>query len=267
MAYNTIFQRLMNHFPELKHLQLGNSFTQSSPNDELGSPFQPNTFEMNGVMGENYEDAYFQHHHSSVIKQESPWGSEDKASSISTPFTIRKGGETLPDTPCSNFDHQSQGYGDSAPSLRSVSSLTNLSSNGSRGGRKIVKPLVATVYWEEEKSVCYQVKANGIVVSRKESDNYVNGTKLLNVAGMSRGRRDGILKIEKGRRVIRNGSMNLKGVWIPFDRASEIARNEGIKDLLFPLFVDDIGKFYKEKGQGLCEELDGDDDSHENSVA
>lgn len=41
----------------------------------------------------------------------------------------------------------------------------------------------------------------------------INGTKLLNVAGMSRGKRDGILKNERGRIVVKVGAMHLKGVW------------------------------------------------------
>jgi len=41
----------------------------------------------------------------------------------------------------------------------------------------------------------------------------INGTKLLNVAGMSRGKRDGILKSEKVRSVVKVGAMHLKGVW------------------------------------------------------
>lgn len=46
------------------------------------------------------------------------------------------------------------------------------------------------------------------------SDNhFINGTKLLNVAGMTRGRRDGILKSEKTRHVVKIGPMHLKGVW------------------------------------------------------
>jgi hypothetical protein len=46
------------------------------------------------------------------------------------------------------------------------------------------------------------------------SDNHmINGTKLLNVAGMTRGRRDGILKSEKTRHVVKIGPMHLKGVW------------------------------------------------------
>ena len=46
------------------------------------------------------------------------------------------------------------------------------------------------------------------------TDNHmINGTKLLNVAGMTRGRRDGILKSEKTRHVVKIGPMHLKGVW------------------------------------------------------
>lgn len=44
----------------------------------------------------------------------------------------------------------------------------------------------------------------------------INGTKLLNVAGMTRGRRDGILKSEKIRHVVKIGPMHLKGVWYVF---------------------------------------------------
>lgn len=113
------------------------------------------------------------------------------------------------------------------------------------------KPRIATTYWEDEKTICYQVEAQGILVSRREDTNYVNGTKLLNVAGMTRGKRDGILKTEKTKTVVKVGAMNLKGVWIPFDRASEIARNEGIDGLLYPLFVKDLKSFYHEKGSML----------------
>jgi hypothetical protein len=50
--------------------------------------------------------------------------------------------------------------------------------------------------------------------ANKKSDNhFINGTKLLNVAGMTRGRRDGILKSEKVRHVVKIGPMHLKGVW------------------------------------------------------
>ena len=56
-----------------------------------------------------------------------------------------------------------------------------------------------------------EAKASGLTGS---ADNHmINGTKLLNVAGMTRGRRDGILKSEKTRHVVKIGPMHLKGVW------------------------------------------------------
>lgn len=70
----------------------------------------------------------------------------------------------------------------------------------------------------------------------------INGTKLLNVFNYSRGRRDGILKTEKIRKVVKVGPMPLKGVWISFERAIELASKAGMIDHLFPLFVPDIGR-------------------------
>ncbi len=97
------------------------------------------------------------------------------------------------------------------------------------------QPRVTATLWEDEGSLCFQVEAKGICVARREgasfapspdrfagenwlickiSDNHmINGTKLLNVAGMTRGRRDGILKSEKLRHVVKIGPMHLKGVW------------------------------------------------------
>lgn len=104
-------------------------------------------------------------------------------------------------------------------------------------------------------------------------DNHmINGTKLLNVAGMTRGRRDGILKSEKTKHVVKIGPMHLKGVWyiplpitplphslpsippipspkltsqldnrIPYERALEFANKEKITEILYPLFVHNIG--------------------------
>ncbi|KAF4636221.1 hypothetical protein G7Y89_g1872 [Cudoniella acicularis] len=85
------------------------------------------------------------------------------------------------------------------------------------------KPRVTATLWEDE-------------------DNHmINGTKLLNVAGMTRGRRDGILKAEKQKHVVKIGPMHLKGVWIPFERALEFANKEKITEMLYPLFVHNIG--------------------------
>lgn len=92
-----------------------------------------------------------------------------------------------------------------------------------------MKPRVTTTLWEDEGTLCFQVEAKGICVARREGNfpfnflvanildnNMINGTKLLNVAGMSRGKRDGILKSEKARAVVKVGAMHLKGVWYSF---------------------------------------------------
>ena len=49
------------------------------------------------------------------------------------------------------------------------------------------------------------------------------------------------MKIEKVRHVVRIGPMHLKGVWIPFERALDLANKENITDILYPLFVHNIG--------------------------
>ncbi|EFW15684.1 hypothetical protein D8B26_002234 [Coccidioides posadasii str. Silveira] len=104
-----------------------------------------------------------------------------------------------------------------------------------------MKPRVTATLWEDEGTLCFQVEAKGVCVARREDNHMINGTKLLNVAGMTRGRRDGILKSEKVRHVVKIGPMHLKGVWIPFERALEFANKEKITDLLYPLFVHNIG--------------------------
>lgn len=76
-----------------------------------------------------------------------------------------------------------------------------------------MKPRVTATLWEDEGSLCFQVEAKGVCVARREDNHFINGTKLLNVAGMTRGRRDGILKSEKTRHVVKIGPMHLKGVW------------------------------------------------------
>jgi hypothetical protein len=97
-----------------------------------------------------------------------------------------------------------------------------------------------TVLWEDEGSLCYQVEARGVLVARREDNHMINGTKLLNVTGMLRGRRDALFKSEKTRHVVKIGPMHLKGVWITFERALELANQHNITEQLYPLFVRDI---------------------------
>ncbi|CEP08617.1 hypothetical protein [Parasitella parasitica] len=108
-------------------------------------------------------------------------------------------------------------------------------------------PRITTSLWDDEETVCYQVDVRGICVARRQDNDMVNGTKLLNVTGMSRGKRDGILKNEKGRVVVKVGAMHLKGVWVTFARAKALAIQYNIVDQLHPLFVDDPASHFYSK--------------------
>ena len=111
----------------------------------------------------------------------------------------------------------------STPTKSRASSITTRSGRQSRSTsissfipqpdypERVIRPKVATTRWDDENTNCYQVRARNILVSRREDTNYINGTKLLNVIGMTRGKRDGILKTEKIKNVVKVGSMNLKG--------------------------------------------------------
>ncbi|KAI1459618.1 hypothetical protein F4805DRAFT_419639 [Annulohypoxylon moriforme] len=103
------------------------------------------------------------------------------------------------------------------------------------------EPRVTTILWEDEGALCFGVEVRGIEVVRREDNNMVNATKLLNVAGMTRARRDGILKSEKMRHVVKIGPMHFKGVWIPLERALDLANKENITEILYPLFIHNIG--------------------------
>lgn len=104
-----------------------------------------------------------------------------------------------------------------------------------------VKPRVTATLWKDEGSLCFQVEARGICVARREDNHMINGTGLLKVAGMMKDRRDGILKSEGFRHVVKMGPMHLRGVWIPFERALDLANKEQITEEMYPLFVHNIG--------------------------
>ncbi|GAN02355.1 hypothetical protein MAM1_0020d01798 [Mucor ambiguus] len=146
---------------------------------------------------------------------------------------------TMPPPPApSSTSHLFQPY----PALSRSNSYLGHSEFASRtsGSHKpLSRPRLTTTLWEDESTICYQVDCRGICVARRQDNNMINGTKLLNVAGMSRGKRDGILKNERGRVVVKVGAMHLKGVWIPFVRAKALANQFKILDILYPIFSDD----------------------------
>ncbi|EGV64640.1 DNA-binding domain of Mlu1-box binding protein MBP1, partial [Yamadazyma tenuis ATCC 10573] len=161
---------------------------------------------------------------------------------------------TKQESPAEPYSHKQQNSNTSTLSYCSRSSnFTRRSSNTTNASKQEDehKPLISTVYWDDESTICYQVEVNGVLVSRRSDTNYVNGTKLLNAAGLSRGKRDGMLKSERQKTIVKVGSMNLKGVWLPYDRAYEIARNQGIIDLLYPLLRRDLVEFFNHEGAHL----------------
>ncbi|KAM9926127.1 hypothetical protein OXX59_003429, partial [Metschnikowia pulcherrima] len=160
-----------------------------------------------------------------------------------TPVPASSAG-TNPTSQATGSSGPSAGQTPAATKASAQSETLSLPANSSVGQYQPpgIRPRVTTTMWEDEKTLCYQVDANNVSVVRRADNNMINGTKLLNVAQMTRGRRDGILKSEKIRHVVKIGSMHLKGVWIPFDRALAMAQRERIVDLLYPLFVRDIKK-------------------------
>ncbi|KAI9010689.1 hypothetical protein DFJ74DRAFT_710927 [Hyaloraphidium curvatum] len=101
-------------------------------------------------------------------------------------------------------------------------------------------PILSMGYWDDERLQLYLLHVNNTVVARRTDNSFINGTKLLNLAGLTRGRRDGALKneVEKQASIVRTGNMNVKGVWIPLHRAKAIAERFGLNHLLEPLLSD-----------------------------
>lgn len=102
-------------------------------------------------------------------------------------------------------------------------------------------PRLQTLLCEDEETLSFQVTRKGCTVNRREDNNMINGTKLLNAGRVPRLRRDGILNSERVRHVVALGPSQLKGVWIRFERALELANEEGITDEMYPLFLHYIG--------------------------
>ena len=102
-------------------------------------------------------------------------------------------------------------------------------------------PTVTTAFWEDEGCLCYQVETRGVCVARRDDNHMINGTKLLTLTAMTAGRKGALLKSEKIRHTVKLGPTHFKGVWIPFERALDLANAEKIVESLYPLFVHDIG--------------------------
>lgn len=81
-----------------------------------------------------------------------------------------------------------------------------------------------------------QTVVAGVKVTRRMDTDMVNGTKLINVTRMTRGRRDCILRHERVKQIVTRGPVHFKGVWLPLERSVAIARMLQIYGPLKPLF-------------------------------
>ncbi|KAL6626124.1 hypothetical protein LY90DRAFT_378197 [Neocallimastix californiae] len=111
------------------------------------------------------------------------------------------------------------------------------------------EPRLILIPWEDKNTFVFQLKVGSRTLSRRIDNHTVNGTKLLNIAGLTRGRRDGILKNEKERNVIKHGPLNLKGVWIPLSRARLITEKHRINPDINIILEDDPSKYLDKESQ------------------
>lgn len=103
---------------------------------------------------------------------------------------------------------------------------------------------VSATLWEEEGTLLFHVTTgDGLKMIRREDNHMINGSKLLDaVPGMSHDKKNKILEDEKVKHaVLEAPSYDLLGTWIPFDRALDLANREGITELLYPIFVNNLG--------------------------
>ncbi|GAA6020522.1 hypothetical protein JCM10207_000030 [Rhodosporidiobolus poonsookiae] len=105
------------------------------------------------------------------------------------------------------------------------------------------EPIVSSTLWEDERTIVMQVLVDGHVIARRADNDWVNSTKLLNMAALTRGKRDMYLKNEAKRQVFRRGALHLKGVWLPLTAAERLAHAYNLHDRLYPLFEPELKPF------------------------
>ncbi|GAA5878668.1 hypothetical protein JCM8547_005115 [Rhodosporidiobolus lusitaniae] len=126
---------------------------------------------------------------------------------------------------------------------RPVYTTPGTKKGGKKAGKGKLEPIVSSTLWEDERTIVMQVLVDGHVVARRADNDWVNSTKLLNMAGLTRGKRDMYLKNEPERIVFRRGALHLKGVWLPLDAAARLAKSYSLFDRLYPLFEPNIRRF------------------------
>ena len=87
------------------------------------------------------------------------------------------------------------------------------------------------------------MEVNGTVVMRRRSDNRLNATQILKVAGIEKGKRTKVLdkEILNGEHEkVQGGYGKYQGTWIKYERGVEFCRQYGVEELLRPLLEYDM---------------------------
>jgi hypothetical protein len=96
----------------------------------------------------------------------------------------------------------------------STTTTTTAPADGSAAHKMLMTgatPRLSVAMWD--KVTVYHLDIGDQTITRRMDNDFVNGTKLLNVVGMSRGKRDNLLKNEAERTVVKLGQKIFKGVW------------------------------------------------------
>ncbi|GAA5989474.1 hypothetical protein JCM11641_007314 [Rhodosporidiobolus odoratus] len=130
-----------------------------------------------------------------------------------------------------------------APNGRPIYTTPGSAPQKAGASARKLEPIVSSTLWEDERTIVMQVLVDGHVVARRADNDWINSTKLLNMAGLTRGKRDMYLKNEPERIVFRRGALHLKGVWLPLSAAARLAKAYTLYDKLYPLFETDLQRF------------------------
>ncbi|KAL1995944.1 hypothetical protein VTN49DRAFT_810 [Thermomyces lanuginosus] len=90
----------------------------------------------------------------------------------------------------------------------------------------------------------YEMEVNGVAVMKRRSDNWLNATQILKVAGVVKARRTKTLEKEIAageHEKVQGGYGKYQGTWVNFQRGVELCREYHVEELLRPLLEYDQG--------------------------
>jgi len=130
-----------------------------------------------------------------------------------------------------------------------VSPLNKKSRSGSEASRRVTlsTPRVQSTHHAPKGNLyeatysnieVYELTVEDNSVMRRRSDGWVNGTHILKVAGVEKGRRTKILEKEvhhERHEKIQGGYGKYQGTWVPVERARTLAHDFGVGEVLAPI--------------------------------